>query len=445
MVGSGGLSAGIVVQECTSPVCRKTAGPTTGLRQVPVNSHSSCLSDLGRPHLLGGTLRARAGCMHTVAADSPTRDSPATVLIVDDEPGVRESLRAILMGEFAVQTAATGAEAFTLIETVPIDVVTLDLRMPGIGGIGILERIKAYDQDIEVLIITGYSSFDSAINGIRLRAFDYVSKPFDIEHVRRLVRSAVARRRAARGLRQARKELVANLDETFRTPLGVILGCAEMMQADTEGSLTLEQRRALGQIRSSSSSLLAYLEGITFLSALEGGELPLLREKVPIRDLFSRIWEKHRRPAAEKGLDFIVESPPDLAVDTDQRLLGKLLEELVENAIKFTERGEVSLLARAAGEAGVTISVHDTGVGIDPATAEVVAGHQSGNSVSLLRPPSRLALGLVKVAAISRFLGTGLHIKAEPDRGTECLLMLTAPRIKAPERALPPVAAAVSP
>ena len=77
-------------------------------------------------------------------------------------------------------------------------VVTLDLRMPGLGGIGVLERIKAHGPDIEALIISGYNSFDSAVDGMRLRAFDYVSKPFDIEHVRDLVRRAVDRRRAVR-------------------------------------------------------------------------------------------------------------------------------------------------------------------------------------------------------------------------------------------------------
>ena len=201
---------------------------------------------------------------------SPKLDGSTSVLVIDDEAGVRESLRTILSGECTVHTAATGAEALGVIETTPIDVVTLDLRMPGIGGIGLLERIKAHDQDIEVLIITGYSSFDSAIDGIRLRAFDYVSKPFDIEHVRGLVRSAAARGRRVRRLRQARQEFLANLNETLGASLNTILGCTQTLRADAAHNLSEEQRRLLDQISNNSSHLLKQLEEFRCLSDLEG-------------------------------------------------------------------------------------------------------------------------------------------------------------------------------
>jgi len=200
---------------------------------------------------------------------SPTMNGATTVLVIDDEAGVRESLRTILSGECTVHTAATGTEALGLIETTPIDVVTLDLRMPGIGGIGLLERIKAHDQDIEVLIITGYSSFDSAIDGIRLRAFDYVSKPFDIEHVRGLVRSAAARARRVRRLRQAGQEFLANLNETLGASLNTIIGCTQALRADASHNLSDEQRLLLDQISNNSSDLLKQLEEFRFLSDLE--------------------------------------------------------------------------------------------------------------------------------------------------------------------------------
>ena len=64
-----------------------------------------------------------------------------------------------------------------------IDIMTLDLKMPGLGGIGVLERAKQVDPDIEVLIITGYGSLDTAVQGLRLRAFDYIAKPFDTAQV----------------------------------------------------------------------------------------------------------------------------------------------------------------------------------------------------------------------------------------------------------------------
>src|SRR5439155_8993123 len=90
--------------------------------------------------------------MHSANRPLSMNERPR-LLIVDDERGVRESLRAILQGECEVLTASSGDEALAIVGREPVDVLTLDLKMPGLGGIGVLERIKEIDPDIEVLII----------------------------------------------------------------------------------------------------------------------------------------------------------------------------------------------------------------------------------------------------------------------------------------------------
>jgi signal transduction histidine kinase len=349
-------------------------------------------------------------------------DSPPNVLIVDDEPGVRESLRAILTGECSVHTAESGAEALTLIETVPVDVVTLDLRMPGLGGISVLERIKAYDPDIEALIITGYNSFDAAVDSMRLRAFDYVSKPFDVDHVRALVRRAAARRRAVRRLRHAKHELFANLSDAFRTPLNVILGYTEMLRdvSDQSRDLDAEQREALDRICANSSSLVQYLDGIFLLAELEAGDRPLVPAEVHIDEVLNSVTEAQRDRAAVKHLRLNVASPTDLVVETDRGLLTLLLANLVDNAVKFTERGEVSVGADVvtAGD-GITIWVRDTGIGVDAAIIEAMRAHDGAGTTQLRTPHSGVALGLPTAAAIARQLGGRITVKGTQDLGSE--------------------------
>src|SRR5881296_3288597 len=141
----------------------------------------------------------------------PTMSPRSRVLVVDDEMGVRESLRAILHGECEVVTASSGQAALDTIARDPVDIMTLDLRMPGLGGIRVLERAKQIDPDLEVLIITGYGSFDTAVQGLRFRAFDYIAKPFDCDQVRRLVQVALGRRAAARRLKAAPEQLLSTL------------------------------------------------------------------------------------------------------------------------------------------------------------------------------------------------------------------------------------------
>ena len=88
------------------------------------------------------------------------------ILIVDDEIGPRESLRLILSPHYNVHVAEGGAQAVELLRRFPIDVVTLDLKMPGMTGINVLANVKQYDPDIEAIIITGYGSLETAVEGL---------------------------------------------------------------------------------------------------------------------------------------------------------------------------------------------------------------------------------------------------------------------------------------
>src|SRR5574342_729764 len=90
------------------------------------------------------------------------------VLVVDDEMGPRESLKMILNPHYTVHVAERGGQAIELLSKFPIDLVTLDLKMPGFSGINVLEKVKQYDPDIEAIIITGYCALETSIEGLRL-------------------------------------------------------------------------------------------------------------------------------------------------------------------------------------------------------------------------------------------------------------------------------------
>ena len=118
------------------------------------------------------------------------------ILVVDDEVSPRESLKMILNPHYTVHVAERGAQAVEMLGKVPFDLVTLDLKMPDLSGIQVLEKLKEYDPNIEAIIITAHSSQDTAIQGLRLGAFDYIAKPFDVNHILSLVRRGLERRNA---------------------------------------------------------------------------------------------------------------------------------------------------------------------------------------------------------------------------------------------------------
>jgi len=112
------------------------------------------------------------------------------VLIVDDEAGVRESLRMVLKDQYEAQLAGSGEEALeVLIETRP-DIVLLDVLMPGIDGLVALERIKEHDPRIPVVMLTATKTVKTAVTAMKLGAFDYVTKPFDVEELAIIVERA---------------------------------------------------------------------------------------------------------------------------------------------------------------------------------------------------------------------------------------------------------------
>ena len=117
-----------------------------------------------------------------------------TVLVVDDDLGPRESLRMILKPVYPVLTANTGAEALQIIGTQRVDLVTLDLRMPGIPGIEALKEIKKMNADVEVIIVTGFGTLTTAVEAIRYGAMDFISKPFNVAEILSIVSKSMERR-----------------------------------------------------------------------------------------------------------------------------------------------------------------------------------------------------------------------------------------------------------
>lgn len=119
-----------------------------------------------------------------------------TVLIVDDELGPRESLKMILKSHYRIESAENGMAAMgILLEEKKIDLVTMDIRMPGPSGIEVLKKIKERWPSVEVLMVTGYGTLRTAMDAIHYGACDYLLKPFDIDEIVAVVRKGLARKK----------------------------------------------------------------------------------------------------------------------------------------------------------------------------------------------------------------------------------------------------------
>ncbi len=129
-------------------------------------------------------------------SDAPENDNRAVrILIVDDEPRIRAPLaHALRATRYTVDEADSGKEALSKLEISPYDVMLLDLRMPGIGGVDVMKRAHKMCPDLLVVILTGYATLDSAIAAVRSEAVDYLLKPVSVHQVTDTVGRVLAER-----------------------------------------------------------------------------------------------------------------------------------------------------------------------------------------------------------------------------------------------------------
>ena len=134
------------------------------------------------------------------------------VLVVDDDPGVRESFRLILEDHYDVVDVPDGPSALDVVRTSPMDLVLLDIRLPGMDGIEVLERIKAIDDRAEVILVTAVKTVRTAVAAMKLGAFDYLTKPFEEDELLSLASRALERRTLEREVALLRSELARTHD-----------------------------------------------------------------------------------------------------------------------------------------------------------------------------------------------------------------------------------------
>ncbi|MDE3155645.1 MAG: sigma-54-dependent Fis family transcriptional regulator [Acidobacteriota bacterium] len=128
-----------------------------------------------------------------------TTARPATtasrILVVDDERSMRELLAIVLKREgYDVHLADNGHDAIALLEQQPFDLLISDIKMPDVSGVDVLRAAKRVDQEIIGIMVTAFASTESAVEALRMGAYDYLSKPFDVDELKLVVRNALERR-----------------------------------------------------------------------------------------------------------------------------------------------------------------------------------------------------------------------------------------------------------
>ncbi len=301
-----------------------------------------------------------------------------TIMIVDDDKSMRKMLFMRLNKlDYNLILAESGKRSLEILESEAVDLILLDQVMPDMDGITTFEEIKKIiSTPPPVIMATAHGSLDLAIAFMKVGGSDFVQKPVDIdilhlkvqkaikgERIKRELYNANIAKRVSEEANETKDIFIESVNHELRTPLTYIIGYSRNIINDVSPE-NGKCRDNAKKIEMAGKTLLEIADNISYALPILAGKSNPQTEKVTLIDLVPALRDKAASKADSKGLKLsfaIPETAPP--VWADRKLLSKVITELIDNAIKFTENGSVAISASPDGEI-VTVAVRDTGMGI---------------------------------------------------------------------------------
>ncbi len=370
------------------------------------------------------------------------------ILVVDDEPGIRSGVSRILgnfhvtypfMDEdytFHILEAATGEEGIEIIDREMPDILLLDNKLPGIQGVEVLEYVRKKNYDIVVAMITSYASIDVAVKAHNDGAIDFIPKPFTPQELKASIEQITKQqylRRITHKLkvegRKVRFQFLSVLSHELKAPLNAIEGYLRMMQERQMGDSIDEYasaiERSLQRIESMRNLIMDLLDftKVSFERQMEKMQNVNLKEIVSMAVVTVSPYAIHKDIRFEttvKGCETIWADPNDFEI---------ILNNLVSNAVKYNKPGGTVTVTVDCDENEFTISVADTGIGMNSDEREMLFEEFSRIRNDKTRNISGSGLGLSIVKKVVDLYHGVINVESAPEKGSTFTVIIPTSQI----------------
>ncbi|HSR19821.1 MAG TPA: hybrid sensor histidine kinase/response regulator [Anaerolineales bacterium] len=295
------------------------------------------------------------------------------ILIIDDEEVVLDSCTQILRASgYQIATASNGESGLRSIDEFRPDLVYVDLKMPGLSGLDVIKAVRESDPSLVIIVITGFATVSSAIEAMKIGAYDFLPKPFTPDEFRMITRRGLETRHlmletiALKSEREAlRENFAAIVSHELKAPLGAVQQNLFVLADELAGVLSREQKARLDRIQNRISALTQII--LTWLRVLSV-DMTKLRDtfrRVLIQDVVAKAVDNLTPTASRKEVEIVtVVEGVSAAVSGDEGTLVEALTNILGNAVKYSRPSSRVILTTRQSGPEVLISVADTGTGI---------------------------------------------------------------------------------
>jgi signal transduction histidine kinase len=357
-----------------------------------------------------------------------------SILLVDDEVKISNKLSRILSrAGYHVETTENGAEAVKKLEKSSFDIVMTDLNMPEMNGYELMKYIRENKIETLPLVLTGYASMEGAIKAMKYGAYDFIQKPVDAATLKLTINRAAERillkRENLNHIKQLKKlndlksEYLAIVSHDIRSPLSSIGAYANYLLK--KGELSELQQRYLLIIKDLSDHLYFLVNEILDISKIEIGIMDLHIELIDIEDLINLCLNSFILLGVDKNIMFEFHNKlSDNYLSLDKMKIIQVLNNLINNAIKFTEHGKVIITTESKGKNKISITVKDTGIGISTKEMNSLFNEYSLSHKKGTRGETGNGLGLVICKKFIELHDGEIKVSSKIGKGTIFTIIL---------------------
>lgn len=360
-------------------------------------------------------------------------DSADKILIIDDEEGMRDSCsQALRRLGFQVASSPDGSDGLEQVTAFKPDLILLDLKMPGLSGMEVLERVRQIAPDTIVIVITGYPTIESAVEAIKKGAYDFLPKPFKNEELKVIVQRGIERRSLiieSALLREEKKRLeksfMSMLSHQMRSPLSNIQQYFEVILQGFAGGITEKQREILEKQKNNVDTLLKLIESWLNLARIDKDVVKKNLEPVNVSSIFRRVESDSGPLAARENVTLAFNSLEELPeIRGIPMLLEEAFKNIVNNGIKYNRPGGTVSVSGRANKSFIDIVISDSGTGISEENLPFIFDEFFRADTGSQPLKTGFGLGLAITRKIIDAHGGSIHVTSDPGRGTSFTVLL---------------------